>query len=394
MLLIRANAIALAGAAAGFLGVSGTAIAADAVEFNEKGLTVDLAGDDLTLNLGGRLHLDAALYDDDITPFTDNVRVRRARAELGGRVLKDWRFRVDYQFNDIGKGFTNAWIAYDGIDGVELRGGNFIAPFSMEDMESSNTTPALERSLAQALAPGFLLGGAAKVHKKHWTLTAGYFFNPVALDPTVNNDRGRGVIARATLAPLNSARQTLHFGGSVEQRALDAGSATRVRTLPESGIADARLIDTRALADVEGFVGYGVEGAYRHKNLMLRGQYVARQNNAPALGDPRFTAAYAEATWIVTGESRKYSSTSGVFGGVRPKSKLGALELVARVSFLDLEDALVTGGRQTDYLAGANWQIARNVRVLVNYVHADASPNRNGDNESIDLYQTRAQIAF
>ena len=381
--------------AVAFAALTPVAASADeALQFGEKGLTLDVAGNDLTLNLGGRLHIDAASYDDELTLFTDDARVRRGRIELGGRVLKDWRFRVDYELSSLGKGFKNAWLAYDGIDGMEFRGGDFIAPFSMEDLESSNSLPTMERSLAQALAPGFLVGGEARAYDKHWSLAAGYFFNPISQDPTVNNDSGESVIARATFAPVNSKRNTLHFGAAIERRNLDAGAPTRVRTYPESGIADARLIDTSVLAGVDSFVNFGLEAALRHQNLMLRGQYIARDNDAPLLGDPKFKGAYVEASWVLTGERRGYSEKSGVFTAVRPKSKLGAVEVVGRISKLDLTDGLVAGGEETDYLVGATWYFTRNFRILGNYVHAKASPNSGALNESANIYQARAQLSF
>ncbi len=368
--------------------------AADPLTFDERGLTLDVAGDDLTLNLGGRLHVDAATYDDELTLFNDDARVRRGRLELGGRVLKDWRFRVDYELSSLGKGFKNAWLSYQGINGAEFTGGNFIAPFSMEDLESSNSLPAMERSLAEALAPGFLIGGEAKVYRKHWSLTAGYFFNPISQDPVVNNDSGESIIARATLAALNSGRQTLHFGAAFENRNLDTGAPTRVRTYPESGIADARLIDTSVLSGVDSFNNYGAEAAYRYCNFLLRGQYIVRDNDAAALGDPKFRGGYAEASWVLTGEKRGYSEKDGIFSGVRPKSKFGAIELVGRFSMLDLNDALVAGGEEKDYLAGVNWYLGRNFRVMGDYVHAKATPNRNGLDESTDVFQARAQLNF
>lgn len=381
-------------ACAAILAFAPAAAAENPLTLDEKGLTLDLAGDDFTINLGGRLHVDAASYDEELTLFTDDVRVRRGRIELGGRVLKDWRFRVDYELSSLGEGFRNVWVAYDGIDGTEFRGGNFIAPFSMEDIESSNSAPAMERSLAQALAPGFLVGGEARAFAKHWSVAAGYFFNPISQDPTVNNDSGESIIARATFAPVNSKRDTLHFGAAIERRNLEAGASTRVRTYPESGIADARLIDTSVLSGVDSFVNFGAEAALRHQSMLLRGQYIVRENDAPLLGDPRFKGAYVEASWVLTGEGRSYSEKSGVFTGIRPKSKLGAFELVGRVSTLDLSDGLVAGGEETNYLVGATWHFSRNFRILGNYVHAKASPNRNALNESANIYQARAQLSF
>ncbi|HXI86654.1 MAG TPA: porin, partial [Parvularculaceae bacterium] len=123
------------------------------ISFDENGIEINIAGDDLSLTLGGRLHLDSNFFDNGLTVFNDDSGVRRGRLELGGRVLKDWRFRLDREFSSQGRGFKNAWLSYRGIDHVELVGGNFTTPFSLEALTSSNATAGMERSLANALAP-------------------------------------------------------------------------------------------------------------------------------------------------------------------------------------------------------------------------------------------------
>ena len=65
---------------------------------DERGITLE-AGD-LELNLGGRLHLDGAVFDDRTIPQTGvtDAKVRRARLELSGKIGKAIRFRVDREF--------------------------------------------------------------------------------------------------------------------------------------------------------------------------------------------------------------------------------------------------------------------------------------------------------
>jgi phosphate-selective porin OprO and OprP len=87
----------------------------------------------------------------------------------------------------------------------------------------------------------------------------------------------------------------------------------------------------------------------------------------------------------------------------------GAWELAFRYSDIDLDDHVVPGmaaavtggvfgGRQRSYVTGLNWYVNRNVRLMLNYVHADieklsaTSTTRIGT--SIDAIAARTQIAF
>lgn len=365
------------------------------VDFGSKGLTFSTAGDELELEFGGRLHLDTVAFDNDVTVFQDKSDIRRLRVDVSGRLFDgDWRFKVDGDVGGISSGLKNVWVSYRGLEGFEFKGGNYIAPFSMEDMMSSNTMSAMERSLAQALAPGFLVGGSAKAFGDNWTVTAGYFFNPISFDPLQNTDSGESVVARATFAPVRSRHRVIHLGAAVERRSLDAGVNNRVRTLPEAGLAKSRLADTRLISGVESYVNIGAEAGVMYGPFTLTGQYIVRKNNAPLLNDPDFNGGYVQAAWVITGESRRYSRTSGVFGGVRPKNKLGAIEVVGRYSMIDLNDQTITGGEEENLTAGVNWYIGRNVRFMANYVRAKASPNRDGVNETVNIVQGRAQLYF
>ncbi len=365
------------------------------VDFGEKGLNISTAGDELELEFGGRLHLDIVEFDDDITIFEDKSDIRRLRVDVSGRLFDgDWRFKVDRDIGGTSPGFKNVWASYRGLEGFEFKGGNFIAPFSMEDMMSSNEISSMERSLSQAFAPGFLVGGAAKAFGDKWTITAGYFFNPISFDPQFNTDAGESFVARATFAPVRERHNIIHFGAAIERRSLDAGVGTRVRTLPEAGLAKSRLVDTRLIADVENFTNIGVEAGFMHGPFTVTSQYIIRKNDAPLLNDPDFYGGYVQAALVITGESRRYSRTSGVFGGVRPKEKFGAIEVVGRYSMIDLNDQAITGGEEENLTAGVNWYLGRNIRFMANYVRSKAAPNRDGVNETNNIVQGRAQLNF
>jgi phosphate-selective porin OprO/OprP len=90
-----------------------------------------------------------------------------------------------------------------------------------------------------------------------------------------------------------------------------------------------------------------------------------------------FSGGYAQASYFLTGERRVYGRRSGSFGRVVPrrsfnpsKGRWGAFELAARVSYLDLDDADVRGGRQFNTALGVNWYLHAHVRLEANYVLA------------------------
>ena len=99
---------------------------------------------------------------------------------------------------------------------------------------------------------------------------------------------------------------------------------------------------------------------------------------------------YAFGSWVLTGESRGYSG--GNVGDVKPKGPYGAVELALRYSELDLDDAPVAGGTESNWTFGANWYINRYLKLQGNYVHARS--DRRGLAVDPNIVEVRAQIAF
>ncbi len=96
-----------------------------------------------------------------------------------------------------------------------------------------------------------------------------------------------------------------------------------------------------------------------------------------------------------------YGSEYGEFGGVTVADRqrvsrggLGVFELAARLSAIDLSDEDVSGGRERDVTVGLNWYPERNVKVMGNYIHVDASRSSHsvrGD-VSEDFFVSRLQF--
>jgi phosphate-selective porin OprO/OprP len=243
------------------------------------------------------------------------------------------------------------------------------------------------------MATGFLLGGAVSAHGETWTAAMGFFQEPIDDEEDRKETEGDGVTGRVTFLPWQDDDMLIHLGVGLEARDLDSGSGFRLRTRPEAALAASRLLDTGTLANVDQFTTLNLEGAWRDGPFSLQGQYLHMfTDRAAAIPDAEFKGWYAQASWIVTGEQRDYSKSSGVFTTVEPEEDFGAVEVAVRYSTLDLEDETVNGGEETNVTLGINWYVTDYMRLMANFIHAELDPNRSGTDEDVQIGQARLQL--
>ena len=368
--------------------------AKDGVTADERGITAQSG--DLELNLGGRLHLDAAVFDDPSIPGTGitGTAVRRARLELSGKLSKSLRFRVEREFAGKSKGWRNLWLAYSPVDWLEIKGGNLTVPFSMEDLQSSNTMPFVERSLASGLAPGFGLGGAATANGKKWSASAGYFTDALSNEAGRSTERGRGVAGRVTFAPINAHGNVIHFALSGERRSFNATERMRFSADPGSTLAP-QLMSSGTIRGLDHSWAWNGEAGAAFGPLLVQAQITGVRMSRPLAGDLSFSGQTVQAGWLVTGGRYNYAENQGVFGGPNLKRGKGAIEVAARYSRLDLDNATVNRGIGRAITGGANWYINRNLRVMANYTDSRVHfPGRITRDEHNKVGVARLQVNF
>jgi phosphate-selective porin OprO/OprP len=129
------------------------------------------------------------------------------------------------------------------------------------------------------------------------------------------------------------------------------------------------------LSEVHSVTTYAFESAAMWGPVLFQAEYMRAgvdRNGSSALPDADFDGAYAQLSWVVTGERHRYSRSLASFGGVRPRSDWGAVELGVRWSMLDLTDQGVLGGEADTITAGVSWWIRENARLMFNYIRVDA----------------------
>ena len=346
--------------------------------------------EDRYVRLGGRIHYDVARYNDDVTLLEDEQDFRRARLILRAG-YDDWQLRADY---DVGlvDGWRNLYLRYGGWKRVRVTAGNQVAPFSLDELSSSNDLAFMERSLASALSPAMLTGLSIRTWGKNWTATAGVFGDELS-DLDRRTADGISVVGRFTYAPIRKRGQVLHFGIAHEYRSIDSNADIRIRARPESRLTDVRLVDTGPLTGIDSLSTTGLELMGILDSVRLQTEYMRMSLDGGPV-DADFSGGYVQASWLVTGERYRYSRSRGVPTAVRPRGDWGAWELSLRYSMLDLEDGIVAGGEQTQVTAAVSLYLNEYLRTSLNYSRYDAAPNLDGIDEDGSILMLRFQAAL
>jgi phosphate-selective porin OprO/OprP len=361
------------------------------VKVSHNGRSVKFSSSDgaFTFQPGGRVQADYAHYDADKQALGDGTAIRRARLSAQGTVYRVWDYKVEYEFSDskanpAARGIRDAFISYTGFKPVVLTAGNFKEPFSFEQVTSDSAVTFLERSLIDVFAPSRHIGAAVTTAGANWSLAGGVFGERPEDDAASEGDEGYDLTGRATWAPWWDNGRVLHLGTAVRRHEPnDSTNGLRFASRPESNITDVQLVDTGVLAGTDDLLSHGLDV------------------NRKAAPDVDLQGWYVLASWFLTGESRPYKVSEGVFDRVSPTRIVGqggggAWELALRLSSLDLTDGALVGGEQRNLTAGVNWHLTPNVKLQANYIKVldlDRPGHRN-DGDEPSAYTVRAQVDF
>jgi phosphate-selective porin OprO/OprP len=206
---------------------------------------------------------------------------------------------------------------------------------------------------------------------------------------------------------------------------LDRITNTQTLTLsdrPELRIDPTNLISTGAIANTRNAQVYNVEAAGNVGPVFFQGEYFwfnVERLETTRLPSNHFEGGYAQASWVITGETRAYNVANAAYFAIVPtnpwsssKGGWGAWEIAARYSYMNLNDNLGTsianggiyGGKQQIVTVGLNWYVNRNMRFMLDYYHgkidkvatfSDTVVNPTTDvGAKFDAVALRSQVAF
>jgi phosphate-selective porin OprO/OprP len=353
--------------------------------------------------IGGSLYLDGGWLGGSAVEDGIDGAVRRARlytqGEIGYWLTTEYKleFAVEgrrFFLND----FYLRWRpASRWVDTVKF--GYFDPPAGLQQLTSSRERSLMEVAApVAAFAPGFRVGlqvtGEATDPSLHWAF--GVFslgqqqeVGNASSDPL----RLVGRLVWRPFGPVRDDAPLLHLGVSALY-AFPGGGSLRFRSRPESFLAP-YLTDTGDLDAEAAVVGW--EAAWRDGPTSVQAEAFTSIVRPDGERAHWLWGTYAQASRILTGETRRYDPTGAMFDRVEPlrpfaprRGDWGSVELAARAGWLDLTDGSIEGGHMLTATLGPTWTLNRWVRVLAGYVfaHSDDGP-RNG---SAHIAQVRLEL--
>ena len=342
--------------------------------------------------------------NDAARDLSDGAYFRRARFGVEGVIARDFNYRFLAEFGGSGTEgagrINDAYIAYTGFAPLTFQIGAFSPPANMADGIATEDLLFIERATPAELSRS--LGGAdgrlgfgVRSGGPRWMGALTYTSRTVGDAETF--DSQRALVGRLGGLVLANPDYNVHLGVngtyviSAAQSALSGASqyGLRFRDRPELRVDSTRLIDTGNI-EADGGYAAGIEFAANWKSFLLQGEnyWYGVERRISNLPDPDFSGYYVEASWIPTGETRRYVSANGAFQGPRPrvpfdgKGGWGAWELALRYSNMDLNfrEGLdgtaapadsVRGGDQSVLAAGINWYLNGNIKFMLDYMHVE-----------------------
>lgn len=402
--------------------------------------SIGLTGD-IQFDAGGDLgfHSDSAVVGPQA--LSTGVNARRARIGVAGVAAGDWGYALVYDAGNSSdqtpKGIETAQIIYGGVKGAAFELGYSNTYFTLDQSTGSNDTLFMERASPSNIATNLNAGDARSnagvrfFSDRYWV--GGYVTGPASGDSHTLTGERFGAFQRVAVQALKGSDYSLHLGVGVDEllRAPNSGVGTAyaisLSDQPELRIDPTTFLNTGALGTlanpVTGAYVVDVETAATWRNLFWQGEYYHYQIDRQGLGTNRFDGAYGQVSWTLTGEQHKYNPQSAAYFRIAPDHPfslkdggLGAWELAARVSYVDLDSNFlggrslasqpdaVDGGIQRAYAFGVNWYPNDLIRFLLDYEHVDYE-KANGTavrgaalgvpvGAKIDSIALRAQVAY
>jgi len=306
---------------------------------------------DYEIQIGGRLQYDYNRSELNGEVDEDDFDSRRARLFVKGNVSKDWEYKVNFNVDDDG-GFEDLYLRYTGFGkGAVVTVGNQHQPFTLSQLISSKDVGISERP---GIVERYLIGRREGVqlhgdfNKLHYAI--GVFTEE-------DTDEDNGFAGRIAYAPVKTKESTVHLGFSYK--------------------------------DTEEQDGFGIEAAAVTGPFHIQAEYFDA-DEVIETGEQSIDGFYVQAGYVLTGEVRPYKN--GTFKKIKPNSKAGAWEVVARFEsgdggFGDIE----LGDTDADsYAIGVNYYANDYIRINASYQDGDSNTSDDDGNE----FRVRFQVAF
>ena len=350
--------------------------------------------------------------DVDSKSTASHFEMRRARIGIKGRIggMADYLLQGNITGTNL---LDEAFIDVNKYEKVGLKFGKFKVPFGLEQQTSSNNIDFMERSYVDQNVPAKRMGAMVHGEIPGFTYQADVFqMNDTALSQKDSSVSTAGRVTVNFADVMGNKDMVLHAGlaGYNSNYQLQTATSSNTSGTGESnprgtvfaftsggrGLANAyrmqvagQEVGSVAAGAAGTTTGYslnspntssvhadnvGLEGIASYKNFKLQGEFSQANYEARDAGATTTSGVtgsvigadvntwYAEALWILTGESYADAYKKGAFGALKPKSEfnmdtgtgLGLWEVGFRVDSFDVNNTYNTGSSKSRFQGTIN----------------------------------------
>jgi len=355
------------------------------------------------------------MYDFDFLSAGDyefaGSEFRRLRLAAKGKLTKRISYSADFDLTAGKIAYRNVYIKYTmPANYGNLTIGSFDEPTGLDMLTSSKYITFIERAMMTVTQYGKYNTGFRYANQKllggKMGVQLAYTFNGVGSEAYKDKalEGGANFIGRITGKVLENKekRQLIHLGVNYEFRNdVKDDFGYKFRTENHMG----KKTSITSVGAFKNTSDIGFELAANFGSLSFQTEYELA-SIVTDVDTYKTNGYYGYVSYFITGEHRAYKNS--IFSRVKPKKEflkdggLGAIELVARYSVMDMNDNMdVNGNDSNDYkianiTLGFNWHLNKNTRFMYNFVSGDhnALAPAEYNNKNLTGHLMRFQVDF
>jgi len=384
---------------------------APVVTASDKGFSLKNAKGDYEIKFTALGQIDGRYFVDDDGAFRDGFVTRRLRPTLQGTLgkLVAFRFTPEFAGNGLGdvagaNSIVDAYFDLRFDPRASLRVGKQKGPVGLERLQSGGAIQLVERGFPTELVPNRDIGVALYGEFAQGTIqySAGAFNGTAdGREDSTADDGLKEFEGRVFLEPFKNDYgflKGLGFGLAGSSGAKDGAGNNYISRYRSPGqnqfftydggsAATGTAAATPAVIATGKHTRYAPQAYFYINNIGLLAEYTVSEQDLSRGGVERTVkndAYNLTASYVLTGEDAS-------FKGVKPARPYavgaegwGALELVARIGALDVDNAVFTGtttgatanrfanpttqaSKAENYAVGINWYLTQNAKLTADY---------------------------
>lgn len=328
--------------------------------------------------------------------------VRDFRIVVSGQ-LKTKRI-VSWKAGFMYNGDTKEWLVRETglmVNVPELWGNIFIGRtkegFSLNKVMNGYAGWTMERQMALDVIP-ILADGVkwmAYLPKKRVFWNLGIFTDWLSKSQSFSTFKWQ-FISRIGYLPIydQDEKKLLHVGLNFRYGE-PANGEIQMRSRPETNPAPFFLSTGKFQTNQSNHMGYEIY--YSQGPWMFGSEYYVHRFNSTSANNPVFYGGEVVASYMFTGESRPYNTSTSIYGFVpvnKPvfKGGPGAWEALIRFSTLDLDAGNLKGGKFWRITPMVNWYLSKDVRFGLAYGYGVL--DRYNLKGATHFFQSRLQLTL